>query len=324
MKFALLALFVALVAAQKTPVIIETDIGADADDFWALVAALWDDSFDIRAIAVSTFNTDIRAKIVAKILTIANRTDIPLIVGPSVSTDDCFFTPWAKDFDMKTYAGKVVSEEPQKAVLDILEEYKAKDEKMLLIELGPPIVFALAAEQNPEIFASTAYVSAMAGYVTQMTAEYNIKVNITASQVFYGTKFSQATVMAPFDTTQDVIMDGENYQNILSFAKNNALMTALIDAYKIFIEQCKWPYDPETTSTKLYDVVSVLLASPKYASVFEGSFVFSNMKMRVDDEGLTIRDDLGGKPFKIAAKWGSDELKQQFLNNFALFFQQKL
>ena len=64
-----------------TPVILDTDIGFDVDDVWALAFLLRCPELDIKLITTDTGDTHYSAKIVAKLLQIAGRTDIPIGIG---------------------------------------------------------------------------------------------------------------------------------------------------------------------------------------------------------------------------------------------------
>lgn len=67
---------------KKIPVILDTDIGGDIDDTWALGLLLKCPEFDVKLITTSTDNTPLKAKLVAKFLEIVGRTDIPIGIGP--------------------------------------------------------------------------------------------------------------------------------------------------------------------------------------------------------------------------------------------------
>ena len=71
----------------KIPVIFDTDIGGDIDDTWALRLLLKSPEFDIKLI-LSDYpkhpayqKTTFRAKVIAKTLETAGRTDIPVGLG---------------------------------------------------------------------------------------------------------------------------------------------------------------------------------------------------------------------------------------------------
>lgn len=63
------------------PVILDTDIGLDVDDVWALAFLLQCPELEIRLITTCTGVTTYRAALVAKILEVAGRTDIPVVLG---------------------------------------------------------------------------------------------------------------------------------------------------------------------------------------------------------------------------------------------------
>ena len=63
------------------PVMLDTDIGTDMDDTWALAFMLRSPELDVKLITTASDDTTVRAKIVAKLLTIAARTDIPIGIG---------------------------------------------------------------------------------------------------------------------------------------------------------------------------------------------------------------------------------------------------
>jgi inosine-uridine nucleoside N-ribohydrolase len=67
--------------SRKIPVILDTDIGGDIDDTWALAMMLRCPELDIKLVVSDTGNTTYRAKIIAKILHIAGRTDIAVGIG---------------------------------------------------------------------------------------------------------------------------------------------------------------------------------------------------------------------------------------------------
>ena len=66
-----------------TPVILDTDIGTDFDDSWALALLLkkQNQTIDLKMVLTASFDTYGRAQIVAKYLTSVKRGDIPIGVG---------------------------------------------------------------------------------------------------------------------------------------------------------------------------------------------------------------------------------------------------
>src|SRR5271165_5713033 len=67
--------------ARPTPVVLDTDIGDDIDDTWALALLLRSPELDVQLVATTCGKAEYRAKIIARLLTVAGRTDIPIGLG---------------------------------------------------------------------------------------------------------------------------------------------------------------------------------------------------------------------------------------------------
>jgi len=122
-SFLLLAAWVApAAAAERIPVIYDSDTGDDIDDTWALVMMLKSPQLDVKLISTDCHKANARAKIQAKLLSVAGRTDVPIGLGPgpqgSTRQDE-----WTKDFDLKQYPGKVHKDGVQ-AIIDTIHASK--------------------------------------------------------------------------------------------------------------------------------------------------------------------------------------------------------
>ena len=65
----------------RMKVVLDTDIGTDIDDAWALGYALKSPSFELLGVTVSDADTPQRAKMACKLLHRLGRTDVPVAVG---------------------------------------------------------------------------------------------------------------------------------------------------------------------------------------------------------------------------------------------------
>ena len=98
-------LVIALPAAAqqaRTKVVLDTDIGTDIDDGWALGYALKSPIFELVGVTVTDGDTPQRARLACKLLYRLGRTEVPVAIGrqtPAVPPDrvDYQFT-WAEDF----------------------------------------------------------------------------------------------------------------------------------------------------------------------------------------------------------------------------------
>src|SRR5262245_44416134 len=87
--------------AGKMKIILDTDIGDDIDDAWALAFLISHQNFQPLGVTITHGNTPARMKIACKLLHITGRGDIPVAVGRK--TSDGYFQQytWAEDFTAK-------------------------------------------------------------------------------------------------------------------------------------------------------------------------------------------------------------------------------
>ena len=92
------------------PTILDTDIGHDVDDVWALAFLLRCPELDVKLITTSTGDTVYRAELVAKMLQLMNRTDIPIGIGIPLDDNPHTHDVWLDDFDLGAYSGRVIQD----------------------------------------------------------------------------------------------------------------------------------------------------------------------------------------------------------------------
>lgn len=118
---------------NKIPVILDTDIGTDIDDVWALVMLLNSPELDIKLIIPANGNTTYRAKIVAKFLEAAGRNDIPIGIGLHTSDKIEAQGPWVNDYSLDNYPGIVYKD----GIGAMIDQIMYLDEQTTLISIGP-------------------------------------------------------------------------------------------------------------------------------------------------------------------------------------------
>ena len=72
---------------KRKPVILDTDIGTDVDDTWALALIMRSPELELKAATLVSYDTAFRARLTAKLLRTEGHPDIPLGLGPTTSTD---------------------------------------------------------------------------------------------------------------------------------------------------------------------------------------------------------------------------------------------
>jgi len=93
--------------SDKIPVILDTDIGSDIDDTWALALMLRCPELDVKLVTSATGDTIYRAKLIARMLEVAGRSDIPVGVGLRQGGAPGPQAPWVAGYDLGRYPGPV-------------------------------------------------------------------------------------------------------------------------------------------------------------------------------------------------------------------------
>src|ERR687886_693095 len=92
-----------------TPIVIDTDIGADPDDALALCLAVASPEVEVRGVTIVSGDVDLRARMAARILGMAGREDIPIFKGhgPPIGAAQVEVTP-----ELAGLEGKGLLDEP--------------------------------------------------------------------------------------------------------------------------------------------------------------------------------------------------------------------
>jgi inosine-uridine nucleoside N-ribohydrolase len=281
---------------KKIPVILDTDIGSDIDDTWALVMMLKSPELDVKLITTATGDTTYRAKIVARLLEIAGRTDVPVGVGPPVVDAPSSQAPWVKGYDLSGYPG-TVHEDGVGAIVDTII---ASPELVTLLCIGPVPNIQAALEREPGIAERARFIgmqgSVRRGYGGSMdvAAEYNVVRDPQACRVAFTAPWD--VTITPLDTCGVVKLEGEKYCTVRDCG--DPLVQALIENYRIWVEDSEWAkgLDPETHSSILFDTVAIYLAFSEELLVME------DLGIRVTDDGYTVIDD-SAKVIHCATDW---------------------
>ena len=93
------------------PVILDTDIGDDIDDTWALAMMLRSPYLDVRLFTGDAGKAVYRSKLIAKMLTIAGRTDVPVGLGiDDMPEGGRAQMPWIEDYNLDDYPGEICAD----------------------------------------------------------------------------------------------------------------------------------------------------------------------------------------------------------------------
>lgn len=284
---------VSALAAAKIPVILDSDIGDDIDDTWALGLLLRSPEVEVKLIVGDHGKPLYRTKLIAKFLEAAGRTDIP--IGMPLDTrmhGDGRQAAWVADYNLNRYPGRIHPDGVQAIVDTIL----ASPEPVTVIAIGPLPNVAAALAREPRIAQKARFVgmhgSVRRGYNSpQIAPEYNVKEDAKACQAALSA--SWPILITPLDTCGLVQLTGADYAKVRQSA--HPIARAVIENYRIWLEAGA-KAQAETKSSILFDTVAVYLAlNTELCKVEE-------LTIRVTDDGFT-RLDPAGTRMRVATEW---------------------
>lgn len=278
-------------------VIIDTDIGDDIDDTWALIYMLSKPDFDVKLICVTTGDVDYKADLVASILASLNRR-IPIAKGQYQTGGTHPQAKYIKHHQSGTYEPYLTYDA---ALQDILT--KGADYEMVL--LGPVNDFYRFIKNHP-IFASKIKILMMGGaihkgYINQAEAqaEYNVLVS-TEAMTYLMAQLDNFTLL-PLDVCRDIIINGDDYQ--LIYHSDNNYARTIIENYQIWHEAYRGgaiKFAPQVSSSILYDLVV------PFFMLFPHLYEVARLPLIVTAEGVTIIAE-GGSCVNVALSVDSSD-----------------
>jgi inosine-uridine nucleoside N-ribohydrolase len=307
LTLALIHIACAAASAQATrmKVLLDTDIGTDIDDAWAVGYALKSPSFQLLGVTVTDGDTAQRAKLACKLLSRLGRTDVPVAVGrttAAVPPDriDYQFS-WAEDFQ----AYKPVS---IPAVEFLADAIRKNPGEVTLIAVGPLQNVGDLVRRYPDVVPLVKRVVLMSGSIgpnawsSTPVAEWNVKLAIPEAQAVYTASWPLTIV--PLDSTTYMrLEDAER-------AKLAAARTPLVVALEALLRL--WS-DAPTSRMTLHDQMA--LAEAQQPGQFFGRC--EPMPVRVDSEGFTRIDRARGRPVTVCLEPKRNEFMAHYLAQLA-------
>ena len=289
------------------PVIIDTDIGSNIDDSFAVVYAAQSSNLDIKLVVTCIDDTTARARITAKLLTIIGRDeDIPIGIGLKNDNRTLHtLFDWASGYDLSSYKGGVFEDGIEQMGKIIMNSPTIVN----IICIGPMTNFPELLKRYPGV-AKKARIYATAGSINRgyrnssnPVAEYNVHMCPWCMQKFLSAGW-QSITFTPLDTCGTVILGAQHFAEILAGENSTAL--GLISSLMYFcIFTNLYNCSAKTAYPVLYDTNAVLLMLPEAKDFIE----FQELRLSVNSTGYTKVDNENGVPVQVALNWKSNGLQ---------------
>jgi purine nucleosidase len=149
------------------PIVLDTDIGTDIDDAYALVFAAASPELNLRAVTTVNNDTVLRAQIAREILRILGRADVPVAVGASSALTPGVDLGWlgheGKGIDLGESPASSLDRRPAaKLIADEARRASAEGKPLTLLNIGAMTNAAIAFRDYPDDMAGIGRVIAMA------------------------------------------------------------------------------------------------------------------------------------------------------------------
>mmetsp|Transcript_14792 Transcript_14792/g.30452 ORF Transcript_14792/g.30452 Transcript_14792/m.30452 type:complete len:381 (-) Transcript_14792:45-1187(-) len=313
-----IALAIVLFASSPSPptsrpssaplkVLVDTDIGTDIDDTWAIAVLLSlhaSKTIEIVAFVTSTFDTLGRAKVLAKFLTDAVKAPtVPIIVGKSTPVSEAYAQAgeqagldYGANFDLSTYPTVILEADWWKYTTELMDETP----DLLFLELAPPDNFAALDKSIPVVGMSGSIAKGYDG-ISEPSVEFNV-VGFEGGSTEYSCELYREALdltLTPLDTCGDFIIDGSQYQQLVKQRADNPVVSAVLDHYESWAAHDPYngaygPLHPDTTSTVLFDVVAVALMAQKEKVLGGGEWMrLQETSVAIEEDGMIVQVEEG-------------------------------
>ena len=310
-RIALLLVCIGLVALPaaarqaRSKVVLDTDIGTDIDDGWALGYALKSPIFELVGVTVTDADTPGRARLACKLLHRVGRTDVPVAVGrqtPAVPPDRIDYQfAWAEDFQ----GYKPVATPAVEFLADMIRRNPGQ---ITIIAVGPLQNIGDLVRQYPDVVPLVKRVVLMSGSIgpnawsSSPMAEWNVKLAIPEAQAVYAADWPLTIV--PLDSTTYVRLEDREREALRKAG------TPLVIALEALLRL--WA-DLPTSRMTLHDQLA--LAEAQHPGRFFARC--EPMPLRADDQGYTRVDAANGRPVAVCLEPKRDEFMKHYLAQLA-------
>jgi inosine-uridine nucleoside N-ribohydrolase len=300
---AALVLFARLSMAKppaKIPILVDTDIGTDIDDAFALALVARSPEFDLLGVTTVSGDTEARARLAAKLLWEAGLRRVPVAAGEPGKPLPIEQARWAKGFSRPQLIR-------QKAARFIITTINRRPGQVTIIAIGPLTNIGAALKADPGIVRKIKRIVLMGGsiahgYGRDLTpaAEYNIASDPAAAQIVFNS--GVPILMVPLDVTAMLQLDRAGRHQV--FTELTPMTNALALLYFLWNQETPTLFDPMAVA---------MVIDPRFCQT-------KPLPVYVDSNGFTrVMTVVAGKPpnVTVALKTNPENFFNFYLSRVA-------
>lgn len=283
--------------AVREKVIIDTDIGDDVDDAFALALALKSSELELLGITTTFGETDVRAQIVDRFLGEVGRGEIPVMAGQRTNIKN--------SMSQRRYAegGHFARNSHGDATSFILEQIRKYPGEITLIGIGPLMNVGAAIERDVTTFRKLKRVVIMGGSIRRGYGDYrynehvppqpewNILNDVASAQKLFAS--GVPLYVMPLDSTQ---LKLDEVKRAFLFTRGTAVTDQLAILYHLWAQETPTLFDPMAVAFVLRPELCPMTA----------------LHIRVDEKGFT-REEPGAPNAQVCLNSNPEDFFQFYL-----------
>jgi len=294
--------------SQKQKIILDTDIGSDIDDAFALALVLASDEFEVLGITTGEGFTDKRAQLVCKFLYEVGKEDIPVAVGRKTYDFETnrkknidYFPQiyWAEGFDKV----KPIETPADDFIIEMLHKYPGE---VIIFTIGPVTNMGDILRKEPDVLKLSKHIYSMfgsfyLGYNSNPVPfpEWNVAGDVESSRLFVNS--GAELTFAGLDVTGFVKIDKEVRLKLLM--RQSPLTNTLTGLYSLFDSFGSGEF-------ALFDAVAIGMY------LWPELFRTRDTNVKVMHKGFTVMDDSKEPNCKIGMYINKDEFLRQIMRRY--------
>jgi len=301
-------LFVALLLASGAgwaqtagKIIIDTDIGDDVDDAFALALAVRSPELQVLGVMTTFGDTEARAKIADRFLGEVGRAEIPVLAGKATATKN--------PMSQRKYGegGRFAKASHGDAVEFLLEQIRKYPGEITLIAIGPLMNVGAAIDKDAATFRKLKRVVLMGGSIRRgygdlgynapvpPMPEWNILNDVASAQKLFSV--GVPLYLMPLDSTQ---LKMDEVKRAFLFGQGTAVTDQLAVLYHLWGQETPTLFDPMTIAFVL---------RPELCPV-------QGLHIRVDEKGFT-GEEPGAANAQVCLESNSEDFFRFYLRRVA-------
>lgn len=291
-----LLLYLSVFVWGQEKVIIDTDIGDDVDDAFALALAVKSPELQVLGISTTFGETDVRAKIVDRFLGEVRRSDIPVLVGKAAGKTPMSQRPY-------TFEGKFAKSSHGDATDFLMEQIRKYPGEITLIGIGPLMNIGEAIDRDAARFGKLKRVVIMGGSIRRGYGDYGYNEHVPPSpewNILNDVKSAQKlfasgvpVFVMPLDSTQ---LKLDEVKRAFLFTRGTAVTDQLAILYHLWAQETPTLFDPMAVTFVL---------KPELCPV-------QALHIRVDEKGYT-REEPGAPNAQVCLNSNPEDFFQFYL-----------